>query len=146
MTQRDSVSPPPSDPLPAGHRPARDRLPRRFRVCQSNDFERAMKRGIRAADGPLVIWAALNGTPNTRLGLSVSRKHGNAVRRNRTRRLMREAFRRIRWQLPPGLDLVCAPRPGRQPSLQRYMTALAALASRADGRLRQPPSGHDNPR
>ncbi|MBI4385886.1 MAG: ribonuclease P protein component, partial [Elusimicrobia bacterium] len=48
----------------------------------------------------------------TRLGLSVSRKLGGAVRRNRIRRLLKEAFRLNRHRLEHGYDLVAYPRPG----------------------------------
>lgn len=54
--------------------------------------------------------------PNTesynRLGISVHRKTGNAVRRNRIKRLIRESFRLNRDQLPSSCDIVFAVRPG----------------------------------
>ena len=52
----------------------------------------------------------LFGLPNSagtcRLGITVTRKVGDAVRRNRIKRRLRDIFRRNRTQLAPGLDLV----------------------------------------
>jgi ribonuclease P protein component len=45
-----------------------------------------------------------------RLGVSVSKDHGGAVRRNKLKRLLREAFRLERERLPRGLDVVLIPR------------------------------------
>ena len=45
-----------------------------------------------------------------RLGVSVSKDHGGAVRRNKLKRLLREAFRLEQHQLPPTLDIVLIPR------------------------------------
>ena len=80
------------------------------RIRDPRDFARAYDSGFRAGDGYLLIFASLNGTDQTRVGLSVSRKHGGAVQRNRRKRLLREAARRCRPLLPPGLDLVLIPR------------------------------------
>jgi ribonuclease P protein component len=47
-----------------------------------------------------------------RLGITVSRKVGGAVERNRVKRWVRESYRRLRFLAPPGLDLVVIARPG----------------------------------
>jgi len=49
-------------------------------------------------------------TDHCRLGVTATKKIGNAVRRNRARRLVREAFRRLRVQLPVGFDYVVVAR------------------------------------
>jgi len=56
--------------------------------------------------------AAVPGDARQRLGITASRKVGNAVQRNRAKRLLREAFRCVRSQLPRGLDLVVIVRQG----------------------------------
>jgi ribonuclease P protein component len=71
-----------------------------------------------AASGPLVLYAcpAAVGTQPARLGLSVSRRIGNAVVRNRWKRRLREAFRQVRSLLPVGNDFVIVVRSGSTPA------------------------------
>jgi ribonuclease P protein component len=87
-------------------------FPKSVRLRKSHEFDRVYRSKHYAADGTLVICAGRNGTEATRLGLSVSRKVGNAVVRNRWKRQIREAFRKQRVDLPPGLDLVVRPKKG----------------------------------
>ncbi|MCL4107120.1 UNVERIFIED_CONTAM: hypothetical protein GTU68_039112 [Idotea baltica] len=71
----------------------------------------------------------------TRIGLSVSKKNGNAICRNRIKRLLREAFRLSRLELPVGLDLILIPRPGSQSSLSDYRKSIQSLANRLNRKL-----------
>jgi ribonuclease P protein component len=82
-----------------------------------------------------LIFGAANGLPHCRLGLSVSRKVGGAVLRNRWKRLIREAFRTSRPRLPEGLDLVVIPRKKDDPELCQIQNSLADLAGRIARRL-----------
>src|SRR5271168_2954005 len=91
------------------------------------DFQRVYDRRRSASDEWLLVYACENDLPHLRLGLSVSRKVGNAVRRNRLRRLYREAFRLTRHQMPTGLDLVLIPRKKEDPELQMLKKALPRL-------------------
>lgn len=65
-----------------------------------------------------------------RLGVAVSKRHGNAVRRNRIKRLSREAFRLMRPELPEGFDFVMVPRVGSDPDLPELKDSLAKLAGK----------------
>lgn len=67
--------------------------------------------------GSLVLWGLPNGLEWPRLGLSVGRRVGGAVVRNRAKRVVREAFRLSMGELP-ALDLVVAVRPGRGEGLE----------------------------
>jgi ribonuclease P protein component len=101
------------------------------------DFRRVYDRRHSVSDSWLIIYACENGLPHLRLGLSVSRKYGGAVQRNRLRRLYREAFRLTRSQLPVGLDLVLIPRRNDEPDLQTLMNCLLKLVRQLAKRLNQ---------
>jgi ribonuclease P protein component len=111
------------------------RFPATHRLRTSAEFKRVYERRRSAGDNLLVVYGCLNGLAHPRLGLSVSRKVGNAVARNRWKRLLREAFRLQIPQLPPGLDLVIVPRAGVRPELKPLMTSLRELARRVADRL-----------
>jgi len=108
-------------------------------VRRAADFDRAYRRRCRASDDRLLIFGCPNGLPFPRLGLSVSRKLGNAVVRNRWKRLLREAFRLSRDRLPEGIDLVVIPRQGPEPELAPLIESLPRLAKRIAKNLRPRP-------
>jgi ribonuclease P protein component len=91
------------------------------------DFKQVYDRRCSVSDGRLVVYGRLNGLAHARLGLSVSKRVGPAVVRNRMRRLYREAFRLTRAELPVGLDLVLIPRSTRRPELDNIRASLRAL-------------------
>ncbi len=110
--------------------------PNHFRPCHrlrsAADFERVYRSGTRAGDGCFAVNALANELGHARLGMSVSvRSVGNAVRRNRVRRIIREVFRLRRASLPP-VDLVVTSRPGaRDAARPALVTSLERLIDRA---------------
>jgi ribonuclease P protein component len=99
-----------------------------YRIRRSSDFRRAYQRRCSSADQRIVVFGHPNGLTYPRLGLSVSRRIGGAVVRNRWKRLLREAFRLCRRQLPDGIDLIVLPRPDAEPTLASLLESLPRLA------------------
>jgi ribonuclease P protein component len=107
----------------------------KYRLRRNADFRRAFRLRRTASDSQLLVFAHENGLDFPRLGLSVSRRIGKAVVRNRWKRLLREAFRMSRARLPRGVDLVVVPRPDSSPDLAGVMESLVRLAEQAARKL-----------
>jgi ribonuclease P protein component len=110
------------------------RATKRFRLRSRKDIKRVFEIGQRAADATMTLVAVPNQFGYSRVAVGVSSRHGNAVTRNRIRRLCREAFRLTRSQLPLGQDYMIIPRVGAQFSLAVLQASLKRLASRVAGR------------
>jgi ribonuclease P protein component len=113
----------------------RECFPRQVRLVQQRDFDRVFQSRIATSDATLIVHGVRNGTAQSRLGISVSRRVGNAVHRNRWKRLIREAFRRQQAELPHGLDLVVRPQRGSNPDHDAIFSSLIALSKKLDRRL-----------
>jgi ribonuclease P protein component len=84
-----------------------ERLTRRERLRKRAEFQNVQGKGRKLhTDHFLVFVLPRPGLPGRRLGITVSRKVGGAVARNRVKRLVREAFRRRKALFPEGLDVV----------------------------------------
>ena len=97
-----------------------------------------LEGGASASDALLTVHALRGGGPEPRLGLAVGRSVGGSVERNRVKRLLREAFRLHRAELPPGHDLVVVPKDpeaARRP-LEAFVRSLVDTAARAAERHR----------
>ena len=112
-------------------------FPRRMRLGHGRDFSRAYAGQVRRAAGPLLVFAIPNELPHPRLGLSVSRRVGNAVRRNLIKRRLREAFRLGQNELPAGYDLVVVVRPHDPLPLEEYARLLTGVAAHLAERWRK---------
>jgi len=110
-------------------------LPKSSRITSSRDFARIYGLRHSAGNRHLLVFAAKNDLGHTRFGLSVSKKHGNAVKRTRLKRLLREAFRLSRPTLPSGLDLILIPRQGSGAELADYRQSLVRIAAQLARRL-----------
>jgi len=87
------------------------RLPRRERIVRGSDIDRVFKRGRLFKADKILVRAFANGLDRSRFAVSVGRKAGNAVRRNRIKRLLREAYRLNKTLLGKPCDIVAVPRP-----------------------------------
>jgi ribonuclease P protein component len=119
-------------------------FPKLLHLRSPAEFEAVYHPRMRESRGPLTIYALPNSLGHPRLGLSTSRKVGNAVRRNRIRRLLREAFRLLQHDFPRGYDIVIVPRPHEPLLLADYQRILSAalvkLHNAWEKRFTPPPS------
>ena len=95
--------------MAAGREPRR----KRRRLSRSGEFERVYREGSSHASRYLVLYAFPRADDDSepRLGVSVGRKLGGAVERNRVKRMLREAFWSAAAELAPGHDFVIVARP-----------------------------------
>lgn len=105
-------------------------LPNEWRLKSSSDFARIYDLNQRESDRTLLIFCARNDLEWSRFGLSVSKKHGNAVKRNRKKRLLREAYRTSQIKIPVGFDWVLIPRVDADATLTNYRRSLIKLTNR----------------
>jgi len=98
-------------------------------------FANVYDNGIAQLRGPLKVFGTVNGLPYSRLGLSVSRRVGTAPRRNRIKRLVREAFRLMPQSRSLGYDVVIVIRPHQPLVLSAYQKLLAELFSKMRAQL-----------
>lgn len=93
---------------------------RRGRLTRSGDFDRVYRDGSSRANRHLVVYTfATEPGAEPRLGISVSRKVGKAVTRNKVKRALREAFWGLRERLPAAHDFVIVARPGAEQLVER---------------------------
>ncbi len=120
----------PSDPV----RPDQ-RFPRQSRLTARAQFLHVYDKGRRVSSPSFLIFGLPNDVELSRLGITVTRRVGNAVRRNRIKRRLRDIFRRHRLAIPKSMDLVINARSAAYdcPALElerEFVDAVARLVRR----------------
>ena len=100
-------------------------LPKSHILRSRHDFNAVFGARVKQARGPLLIFARPNDRPHPRIAIQTSVRVGTAVRRNRIRRLLREAFRLMQHDLPRGYDVVIVVRPHEPLMLADYQRLLS---------------------
>ena len=86
------------------------RYPKSLRIRTRRQFQQIARQHVKHIGKWIVIEARKTPHSRLRLGITVSRQYGNAVKRNRFKRIVREAFRLCQIELPSGFDLNIKPR------------------------------------
>ena len=108
------------------------------RVTRSGDFTKIIRLGTCVADGTLVLFAlpTASADQSIRIGITIPKKTGNAVQRNRWKRLIRESFRVQQAALPTGYEFIIRPKRGASPSWRAIEKSIPHLARKAAKRVR----------
>lgn len=119
-------------------------LPREERVRRSSELDRIFREGRRLSERFIYVRYMPNGLGITRMAVAVPGKFGKAVRRNRAKRLFREAFRLHKHEMPRGLDIVFLPgRDWDNPPLSALEEGMTRIAGRLTREMQG--SGHNRP-
>ena len=84
-------------------------LPENRRINRQRTYSEIFRKGKRLRFPEFTLVFKDNGLPYSRIGISVGKKFGNAVKRNRAKRLCRELFRLYRHAIPEGVDIIFLP-------------------------------------
>ena len=113
-------------------------FPMQERLKRARDFDLIFSAGRAVADRWLVVHGRPNGLAYNRLGFAVGKKHGGAVARNRLKRVLREAYRIQKPDLPQGYDLVVVPRKGCPDDVEVLTESMASLLKQVSAKLAAP--------
>lgn len=113
-----------------------------FVTLKSNsDFRRLYNRGKAVTDPALVVYYSKNRAGICRIGITTSKKIGNAVERNRSRRVIREAFRQACPQLNPCYDIVLVARSKTKYLKSTYIEEVLKRIFENEGMLKSESDG-----
>lgn len=109
---------------------AAESYPKSARVRRRSQYLQIQRDGRRRHTAHLVLIRQAAAGPQSRLGVTVSKRIGNAVVRNRVKRILRELFRTRRAEMYPALDLIVIAKPGAE--TLTYAQAAAEFARGLD--------------
>ncbi len=122
--------------MTAGEKPTtRLTLPRSRRLAHDREYEAVFAAKVRAMAGPLTVFSVPNEKGFCRLGLSIGKRVGGAVVRNRLKRMLREAFRLTKAQHSaehPFFDFVISAREHKPAKLSEYQAWLLEAIGKSD--------------
>jgi ribonuclease P protein component len=127
--------------------PHPNRFRHRHRLHGRGDFQAVMAAKLRKPVGPVTLCGRANALTHSRLGLSVPKRVGNAVRRNKLKRLLREAFRTQRHHFPAAYDVVVLVKPHEPSPLSEYQQLLQTGVEKIhrEAQRRQRRTGNEQP-
>jgi ribonuclease P protein component len=110
-------------------------------VIRGDDFTEIIRTGAFAADDVLVVnirrRESENAGANSRIGITIPKKTGPAVIRNRWKRWIREAFRTQRVKIPIGLEIIVRPKRDAIGSFDAIARSLPVTVHRAMRKMKE---------
>ena len=83
-----------------------EKFPKTDRILKRADFRRVYEEGRKFQARCFTAFVLPGSGERSRIGITATRKNGNSVERNRARRMVREVFRKNKWLVPRGVDIV----------------------------------------
>jgi ribonuclease P protein component len=122
-------------------------FPKTARILKRNEYLAIQRSSLRIVTENFIIYGRKRRRRTNRIGITVSKKVGNAAVRNLVKRLVRESFRLNQDALPPELDLVLVARRQRpvtelQSTVTQLLEGAEKLAVQFRGRKSKPPNTH----
>lgn len=111
-------------------------FPKASRLLTNSQFRFVLAKRLSARDELLLLFARENGLDYPRIGISIGKSCGNAVARNRLKRLLREAFRQNKHLIAPGFDFMVCMSPGWVRQKRDAKGVKAALGAIKLGQIR----------
>ena len=105
-----------------------ERFPKGLRLRRRREFLTVQRSHFRFVTSHFIVYARRAAPDALRIGITVSRKVGKAHDRNRVKRLVREAFRRNRTDLPTGMSVVFVARQGRSAHMYNAVASEVVTA------------------